>query len=620
MSKIGGNFFEEHIEKIVLAIIGLVCVWLLITRVVMSPNRVEYGNKKLGSGSIDGYINEQAKFLQDRLGRKPESKQTYKTRLDSFVALVNSAVTGIDVNISLPQPNKISQVSVKRTYSMPTISGASNVVGEHIRAVAYVPTQEINEESLYIDAQHEPRDIDLVTVEAKFNVAELCKSFYESFADKNVREEWRDPCLAIPVFAAVQLERQELLASGSWSDWQVVPRSRVDHYRNLFEVQQDAKNLPTGGIKVLKFQFSNPEVRMDLLQPSTYRIASAQEEWFPPSLHKKYAEFLKGIKVQEKRVARAAIKETRDRAREETRSRIAQTKPRSPLLEEGMEEGEGGYVPGPVVKRAPTRRTGSEPRTERERPEKSRDVSKLTKPAVDVYSEFNAISITDQTDFTKMREPLVFWAHDDTVKPEKSYRYRIRLGVFNPIVGTEQFSQQDESLKNKVILWSQFSEPTESITIPGTLYFFPLEVQEAAKTVTVQVCRYVLGYWHSKDFNVRQGEEIGKVVQSVPVNEANEVAVLPTVDYSTGVILLDVVPVNDWLYGRSLSARHYFDMLYCSDGTNIIERMPVKQRYWPDGLQAKYTGIKKAEKEPKQPLREWEATPHRLLPGAEEEM
>ncbi len=35
-----GSFFEEHIEKIVLGIVGLVCVWLLITRVIFSPNEV----------------------------------------------------------------------------------------------------------------------------------------------------------------------------------------------------------------------------------------------------------------------------------------------------------------------------------------------------------------------------------------------------------------------------------------------------------------------------------------------------------------------------------------------------------------------------------------------------
>ncbi len=622
MSKISASFFEEHIEKIVLAIVGLVCLWLLITRVVMSPNRVEYDKKNFGSGGIDAYINEQAKFLQDELGRKPKAKQPYKPRLDNFVALVNSSVTDVDVNLSLPQPNRISQVSAKRVYSMPTIGRVSDVVVEHIRAVAYVPTQEINEENLYINAQHEPRDIDLVTLEAKIDVAELCKSFFESFAGKNVREEWRDPYHAVPVFAAVQLERQELLASGNWSDWQVVPRSKVDHHKGLFEVPEDAKNLPTGGMKVLKFRFGDPGVRTDLLQPSTYKIASAEEEWFPPSLHKKYVELQKGLKAQEKRTARALLKETRDRAREETRlergAKMAQTRPRPSLSDDMAMEGEGEYLftPSPITKRAPARRPGNEPRTE-ERPEKTRDGSKPAKTQVDVYGELNAISITDRTDFTEMKEPLVFWAHDDTVRPEGSYRYRVRFGVFNPLAGTEQFSERDGSLKDKVILWSQFSQPTERITIPGMLYFFPLEVQEATKTVAVQVCRYALGYWHSKDFNVRQGEEIGKVVPSEPANEANDVTLPPTIDYSTGVILLDVVPVNDWLYGRNLSARHYFDMLYCSDGTNI-QRIAIKQRYWPEELQAKYAEIKKVEKEPKQPLQEWEATRQRLLPGSGE--
>ena len=49
MSKKGSNFFEEHVEKIVLGIVGAVCLWFLITRVVMSPNVVEYENKKLSA-------------------------------------------------------------------------------------------------------------------------------------------------------------------------------------------------------------------------------------------------------------------------------------------------------------------------------------------------------------------------------------------------------------------------------------------------------------------------------------------------------------------------------------------------------------------------------------------
>ncbi len=45
-------------------------------------------------------------------------------------------------------------------------------------------------------------------------------------------------------------------------------------------------------------------------------------------------------------------------------------------------------------------------------------------------------------------------------------------------------------------------------------------------------------------------------------------------------------------------------MLYSFDGTNI-ERVPIKTRYWAEGLQAKFNEIKKSEKELKEPLRAW---------------
>jgi len=222
-----------------------------------------------------------------------------------------------------------------------------------------------------------------------------------------------------------------------------------------------------------------------------------------------------------------------------------------------------------------------------------------------------------------MDKPLVFWAHDDTVEPEKSYRYRIRLGVFNPIAGTNQFSEQDKSLKNKVVLWSDFSDVTETVDIPGTLYFFPRDIQEASKLVTVTVCRYALGYWYTKDFTVKQGEVIGKVVKPETVDEQKEVTIPDTIDYATGAVLLDVVPVNDWSGGKNLRARHYFDMLYSFEGTDI-RRMPIKSKYWAVELQIKFNEIKKAEKEPKEPLREWGSRPGQRgripVPGREEVM
>jgi hypothetical protein len=267
-------------------------------------------------------------------------------------------------------------------------------------------------------------------------------------------------------------------------------------------------------------------------------------------------------------------------------------------------EGEGGPItPAPVRKTPPTRGSQPERKSEKERPQKSKEVSKTID---DVYQKFDEISITESTDIAKMDKPLLFWAYDDTVEPGK-YRYRIRLGVFNPIAGTNQFGERDKSLKNKVILWSEFSDATEAVDIPRTLYFFPREVQEATKAVTVQVSRYVLGYWYSKDFTVKQGELIGKVgeYKITEEEESKKVTVPQTVDYTTGEVVVDMVPVTDWSGGNNLHVNHFFDLLYSFNGKDI-ERLPIKSRYWTEALQNKFNAIKKDEKEPKEPLRAWE--------------
>jgi len=604
MSKKRGNFFEEHIEKIVMAVVGLVCLWFFITRILISPNCIEYDNHKFGPGDIDNYINKEAGVLEHRLNRKPESKQPYKLRVSDFIALLDSAIPDIDVSLSLPLPPNLEDVIVKGKYRIPLVGQVNDIEIEHIKAVAYVPNEEISEENVYGPDVSEPNDIDLVTVEAKFDVAGLYERFYESFVGESVQEEWRDPCLAVPTFAAVQLQRQELLSDGGWSDWQIIPRTKIEHRKRMFEVIEDVDDLPAGGIKIRLYQFKDREAAMDLLQPEAYRIASAKEEWFPPLLHKEYVKYQREIDEQERREARAAEKEEREREREEGRS---ERRSRTPKTRERVTELSGGGMGrgmgGTSIGKTPTRKRRSEREREieKERPERGKEILKTVS---DVYKEFDEILITEKTNIAKMNKPLMFWAHDDTVEPEKGYRYRIRLGVFNPIAGTNQFSEQDKSLKNKVVLWSEFSEVTETVNIPGTLYFFPREIQEASKLVTVTVCRYVLGYWYSKDFMVRQGEVIGKVVKSKSVEEQEEVTVPETIDYATGAVLLDVIPVNDWSGGKNLRARHYFDMLYSFEGTDI-KRMPIKSKYWAEEFQIKFNEIKRAEKEPKEALRDW---------------
>jgi hypothetical protein len=615
MSKKDSNFFEEHVEKIVLAVVGLGCLWLFITRVLFSPNYIEYDNDKFDSGAIDNYISKQAAVLENKVNRKPDPKQPYQPRVDDFIARFDSAISDINIDLGLPQPIISSKgISDNRVYRIPLIGEVNEVLAEHIRTVAYVPNGEIGEKNVYGPDNSEPNDIDFVTVEAKFDVSGLYKRFNTSFAGEDIQQDWRDPCLAKPVFASVQLQRQKLLSGGSWSDWQTVPRSKIDPRKRMFEVIEDINDLPAGGIKVRLLQFDDAEMRIDLLQPEAYRVASAKEEWFPPSLHGKYVEYQKEIDVIKRREAAVGKKEEREGERSERRSRTAAVKPHPTTATEGTggpsgegtEGDRGSGTPATPARRTPpppARGSPPERRTERERPQRGSEVSKTID---DVYQEFDDILITGSTDIAKMDKPLQFWAYDDTVGPGK-YRYRIRLGVFNPIAGTNQFSEQDKSLKNKVILWSEFSDATEAVDIPRTLYFFPREIQEATKAVTVQVSKYVLGYWYSKDFTVKHGELIGKVGEYKITEEEEKggVIVPKMVDYTTGAVVVDIVPVTDWSGGNNLHVNHFFDLLYSFNGKDI-ERLPIKSRYWTEALQNKFNEIKRYEKEPKEPLRAWE--------------
>lgn len=627
MSKKIGNFFEvyieAHIEKIIVGIAGVVCAWFLITRVLLSPNYVECDGKKFAAGNIDRHISRQADSLRGKLELKPESAQQYEPQVDNFITYLETPFRNLDDGIYFPQPGSRPAIEIgdERKYRLPVVGSVSEISAGRIKAVVYMPTQKVNRENTYDIVEHEPNDLDFVTVEAKFDITMLYENFQKSFNGMDIPEEWRDPCLANPVFAAVQLEKQELGADGSWSDWEVVPRTRIDHYRQMFEVIENVDELPPGGIKVRLLQFNNTQVRVDLLQPEAYSIASAEEQWYPPSLYKKFMKYQAAVKAQERREELETRRQEREKQIAERRRQVSASRPGQRLTggatgEADMEEGGTGTGTSKRQTRSSTRRSDREKsRTQRKKEREAMESISLR----DIEEELKNILLTEKTEVGRMREALVLWAHDDTVDAEKTYRYRLRLGVFNPIAGKEQVGEQDEWQKDKVILWSEFSESSEPVEIPPRLCLFAQELQEATKTVTVTVSRHVRGYWYSADFMVKAGETIGSVRGLEPLEFVEQLTVPEQIDYTTGAVLIDIARVDDWSGGTNPYKRQYYNMLYSFDGTSV-ERMAIKQRYWPEKLQARYTAIRKSEKGPKLPLRAFgsKISERSLLSGTEE--
>ncbi|MBC8217181.1 MAG: hypothetical protein H8E73_01835 [Planctomycetes bacterium] len=667
MDKILG-FLEEHVEKMVLGIVGIVCIWLLVAQVVFSPNAISFDGQGHNPGAIDDYIREQAAELEAVLNQRPAAPNAYEPRLGEYRAVLKSSITGVDFGISPAVPESNPQGgTIVRKYNLPEIGGIDNVVAGQIRAVAYTPFEEVTTERVYDGAGSEPNDLDFVTVQGSYDIAGLYARCADSFAGAGVKPEWRDPCLAEPVFAAVHVQRQEQSDNGLWSEWEDVPRTKIDHHRELFTIIEDARSLPPGGLTVRMLQHGDRAVQADLLQPAAYKIASANEEWFPPLLHEEYRAIRASEALEERRRAKEEEEEQKDSSSDTSRRRRSSATTGGGLTS-SLYAGGGGresQVGGGRTSsgRRTSSRTGggstsaygtgqqsqeggryaNRSRTSRSRTGQEEsspygrssldDQEASARPTVeDVYAKLEAISITQMADLRTLEE-LIFWAHDDTVEPGKTYRYRVRLGVFNSVAGKNQLSQRDAARNNEVVLWSNFSDVSQAVEVPRRLYFFAKGIQEAAKEVTVQVSKYVLGHWHSEDFKVKSGEVIGdfvvtKVAKKTPALSVSSspygsgryavetVAEPEAVDYDTGAVLVDVVAVNDWSGDKTMRARSYFDMLYSYDGASI-ERMPIGDRYWPAELQAVRGEIRNSQKEPKVALRDWGSVGTGIRGGAE---
>jgi hypothetical protein len=607
MDKRQGNFIEQHIEKAALVIGALVSGYILFAFVIRSPG-VQYNQQTVRPGQIDSVISEKAEKLRQKLNAEPNGGVSYEPCSPTFMNMLKGS-WAVDNNLKWPAPRG-AEAKIERRYKIPKVSEINEVSVEHIRAAAYVPKEEITPESAGKSESYEVNDIDFVTVQGSFSLSELSDSFRESFAGESLPEEWRDTGLARPVFAAVGVQRQELGEDGNWSKWEDVPRAMIEPDKKIFDFPEDVKELPGGGIMVQILKLASPARQASLLQPEPYQIASGDDDWFPPTLHKKYLALLREKEAQDKRDEINATKEKEQTKRGERRPRTAS--PQGPaqggdvetmMKAMGMGGAGGGGYPG-VIPSQGTRpnRTVRERKPETNAPDKGKPAAKpMTESSI---SEDLDKMLLSKKDFSKLPDSITFWAYDDTVSPGETYRYRVRIGVFNPVAGTNEVRDEDKTQANKVILWGEFSEATDEVDIPKRLYFFPMTVNETTKSVEWTVSKYVMGYWHSEQFTTKRGDVIGKVTDVKEADKPKEGIKGPEqIDYTTGAVLVDVVTTQDWRGGKNLSAQPYFNVLYSFDGSEI-EESAAKPLNWTEDLRTRYSEIKTQEKKPKS-IREW---------------
>ncbi|MCD6392903.1 MAG: hypothetical protein J7M40_05295 [Planctomycetes bacterium] len=626
-----GNLLEQHAEKIVLGVSGIISLGLLWLFVLSSPNAEKIGGRKYGPGEIDRYVKGQADRLEAALNAPPiegpdvpadAMRRLYLAKLSNTISDVpDFQMTMVAYNSNAAEEN--------RRYAVPQVGTVDHVAVEVIRGAAHVPVDEIGADNTYDKALTQLDDIDLVTVQASFDIGALYRNFTQSFImGRGVK---KDTELASPVFASAQLQRRRVLEGGGWSEWEVIPRPKIDPHRAMLSAPEKVDF----DISVQKTRFRPFEIQRSILQPRPYNFASSNAVWLAPSFHKEYVKIAEREKKEAQRLERERIRDekSRDRGRP---TAYGGTQGRSRTSRGGAYAGDyGDNAYGANTRSRTTRQPVRGRRTND--PRRSRDTTggrgdyygegdeldygadyqrrePQTGTLDSVIAENRKVMIYTEQQLRDMKEPLVFWAHDDTVEPGNTYQYRIRLGVFNPIAGKNWFYPQEEQYKDQVVLWSEFAEIDEDVKIDPMIYFFPTGIAKTAdKKVAIDVFKYYSGNWRSEAFDVHPGEMIGKLVDSKepsPVASARDAyaeydeydAGMTTntmpekIDFDTGAMLVDIVKTDAWAGPRPLVRTRIADLLYTRDGVNMLH-LPVQRSNWPSVMRVQYAKVDEASRE-----------------------
>jgi hypothetical protein len=626
------NFFEVRIDKIILVIVLLLCAWLFVTHVMISPNLIEHkvsGKPEMESpGAIDEQIlTKQALVLKEAVYNNANQEKTeqYKPRASGFLAHIDSALKGIDTALVLPNPRDVKASPVDlRKYRKPEIGQLADVAIEYIRGAAYVPAEPVTATRTYSQAKHEVKDIDLVTVQCKYDIAALCERLRNNYVT-GIPDA--DPCLAKPIFASVNLQRRQLNANGSLSEWQNVPRSKTDYNRQTSQIIDSATNLAPAVQKLQTVLFNDSQIQIELLQPPVYQFASGKEQWYPPLLHRDYLKAVSKEASQQKKEAteKEQSTDTNRRGRSSTTS-TSSVQGNTPVDSSGTRargglrgttsSGTGGALRGSTqtgTTTTGTTRGGRRGAGTTETTTTTTTTQEVEKKPTELVAEaYDKILLTLSSNFAKLKEPVVIWAVDDTVEEGQAYQYRMRIGIFNPVFNDDN---------DEAIFWSEFSRTTDTVEIPRMLYFFAQSVQEAAKTVTVAIYRYLNGYWRTASFKVMAGEQIGRVIEpeykittdstsgsSSSTTTLDQAMYPESIDFSTGKVMLDLVAVNDSDPGN-LNSRGYYNMLYSDKkSTSAVEQMPVGASYWPEAIRKTHSFLLSEINNKKEPLKNWNST------------
>lgn len=545
----GIGFFEQHVEKIILTVTVLVLAIAFYTQFIREPHSIPEGSPQ----EIKTKVESEIESLNRRLNGNANVPNYEVAGFDEHFeqttirnAPGSGLATGVIGNPPIEPP--IAEGGGE-TYSLPRPPMATGfeVAAGHALLATSGNQGEITQQLIDILDQRAPYDFQYVSVAADFPFAQWVRRLEQrrSGQDPPVPTRWWG---SRRFLAGVLLQRQELdPVTGEWSDPVIIDPmpGQIGYRENAEQVWEPGEFQQTLSLISNQQQF---------VQQPPFVPTAGGVPWTPPgeglaSLSPETQLELRGL-FDDLEGVRDRIFRMEER-NGNARTRTDNSRSRSRTTTNRRSTGGGmGAAGGAFGGNNAARRT---PAPTRSRDQNLSPLDRLRNQEVEIINEIMAILLPDQAEqqnnqpvaqqpgFNQpgMMQPgfnpgmrgnntaqpvqsagitedeVRVWAHDITVEPGKTYRYRVIVNVLNPLFRRSNINKQQRAENYRKIALGPDPDELESspwsrpITTDPVNFFWLVDGSLQNQQAEVEIWTRYSGQWERLESRVSAGDAIG---------------------------------------------------------------------------------------------------------------
>lgn len=539
----GVSFFEQNVEKIVLGTVSAVFLGVVALQFLYEPNQIKVGS---GQPVAPGRAFDPVKVKVDEIARKldapkdslglPEIPNVDLVRdfqarrlkpvapADTIIALgkgvnVEGESAGAEVRV---QGQQLVKLVVPAT-SVPVACGYRNT---------FDPTESLSHPELAkLLPKEQPMDKASVSVQANFDGTALKAALMAPAtggASPYPPQWWRDQIEIV----GVKLERQEQVSNGSWANPVEVPLPPGRGFPDLTKGARVAADIGD----IASTARASAE---NILRPEFYRTI-AGTSWKEPVEAINSNDPAKGAEIRKLVQQRADLTKEKGIIEKQLEAVVNPPPPRGPTGPgpggggggKGGGGGDGGGGGGGG--RQPTTDPEKEKikKEQRERPfrdrlKKNEDLlakNESDLKALGMDTDGNPLPAAPAAAVQVASKPVLdnnavkLWAHDLTVEPGKTYRYRVSVVVLNPAFGRGASLHADQQdLARLPVIVGEPSAWSEPVSVLADKYYYIVSATESdsqgPSRARAELFQFFYGYYRSCTVYLEPGDVLAGTVK-----------------------------------------------------------------------------------------------------------